>query len=231
MPEDCDGKKTEPTTLLLVSHSRRRVFVQPGLATLTVPSAMKSLGAYGAAPPPQQPQKQQQQQTLPTARAAASAPDPAPGVAMAVPQALTPEATHAELEKRLPQEPPQSECDPETLRKVAGAVAAGQSVVGRLKQHTAFRNPEIMAQLVNFVAIDEKGSNYAPHVFDSSCRGMKDHVALAEEQNAFLERLQTQQAAAAAAAQPMPSVAARRAMEVSDTGGPAAKKQKDAVRK
>jgi hypothetical protein len=188
---------------------------------------MKSLGAYGAAPPAPSPPSQ-----TPTAVPAAAtasrpvvaAPDPASG-AVAVPQTLTPEATHAELEKRLPREPPQSECDPDTLRKVSGAVAAGQSVVGRLKNHTAFRNPEIMGQLVNFVAIDEKGSNYAPQVFDSSCQGMKDHVALAEEQNAFLEGLQA--AAAASAAQPLPSAAARRAMEVTDTSGaPAAKKQK-----
>ncbi len=194
---------------------------------------MKSLGAYGAAPPAPSPPPQTPA-PVPAAsaapRPAVAAPDPAAGP-VALPQALSPEATHAELEKRLPREPPQSECDPDTLRKVSGAVAAGQSVVGRLKNHTAFRNPEIMGQLVNFVAIDEKGSNYSPHVFDSSCRGMKDHVALAEEQNAFLERLQAQQAVAAPP-QPLPSAAARRAMEAADTGGgPAAKKQKESARK
>jgi hypothetical protein len=35
-------------------------------------------------------------------------------------------------------------------------VSAKQSVVSRLKDHTAFKNPEIMGQLVKFVAIDEK---------------------------------------------------------------------------
>jgi hypothetical protein len=190
---------------------------------------MKSLGAYGAAPPAPSPPSQTPA-AVPAAAVAASrpavaAPDPTVG-AVELPQVLSPEATHAELEKRLPREPPQSECDPDTLRKVAGAVAAGQSVVGRLKNHTAFRNPEIMGQLVNFVAIDEKGSNYAPQVFDCSCRGMKDHVALAEAQNAYLEGLQAA-AAASATAQPLPSAVARRAMEVTDTSGPpGAKKQK-----
>ena len=37
------------------------------------------------------------------------------------------------------------------------SVNAKQSVVARLRQHTAFKNPEIMGQLVQFVQIDEKG--------------------------------------------------------------------------
>ena len=96
---------------------------------------------------------------------------PAPG-------ALSAEQIHSELESRLAPERPQSECDPDMLRKITAAgggrighfytrslgspllsrvVKAGQSVVGRLKDHTGFKNPEIMGQLVKFVEIDEKG--------------------------------------------------------------------------
>lgn len=127
----------------------------------------------------------------------------------------------------MPPEPPQSDCDPETLKKVAAAVAAGQSVVGRLKNHTAFKNPEIMGQLVNFVAIEEKGSNYSPLVFDSSCAGMRDHVALAEEQNAFLQALQQQQQLhQQPPPAPVPAVA-RRTVEHGDGGPPATKKARE----
>ncbi len=60
---------------------------------------------------------------------------------------LDAEAVHRELELRLPAPTAQVE-DQETWKKVAAAVAAKQTLVTRLKNHTAFKNPEIMAQLV-----------------------------------------------------------------------------------
>jgi len=68
-----------------------------------------------------------------------------------VPEMLDAATIHRELERRLPPEPPQSEADPDACKKVAAAVAANQTVVTRLKNHTAFKNPEIMAQLVKYV--------------------------------------------------------------------------------
>ena len=93
------------------------------------------------------------------------------------------------------------------------SVNAKQSVVARLKQHTAFKNPEIMGQLVQFVQIDEKGrlgqaffppnhssqwarltvslcSNYPKAQYDPACPGYMNHRQLAEEQNAYLMDLQ-----------------------------------------
>jgi hypothetical protein len=66
-----------------------------------------------------------------------------------VPRMLDAATIHAELEKRLPEVAlSQSDVDIENFKKVAAAVAANQTLLTRLKNHTAFKNPEIMAQLV-----------------------------------------------------------------------------------
>ncbi len=67
-------------------------------------------------------------------------------------------------------------------------VNARQSIVAKLRTNTAFKNPEIMGQLVKLVELEERGSNYPAHVYDYRAP-LPDHTRLAEEQQAFLAAL------------------------------------------
>ena len=136
-------------------------------------------------------------------------------------------SVHDELERRLPPEPASFD-DPAMAKRVASGVASGQSVMTRLRGHTAFKNPEIMGQLVNFVRIDERGTNFDPAVFDASGPGLKSVRELAELQNAFLERIQKEQETLQQhQAQEQTQRGKRLPTEGRNDGGSAAKKSKD----
>lgn len=44
--------------------------------------------------------------------------------------------------------------------------AQGKSVNQNLKRSKAFKNPDILEKLVQFVEVNEIGSNYPKHLFD-----------------------------------------------------------------
>jgi HCNGP-like protein len=93
------------------------------------------------------------------------------------------EEIHEELEKKIGIEaPPQSACNVDLARKIKAAVDGKQSIVERLKGHTAFENPEILGQLVQYVEIEEHGTNFEEEKF-------LDYKALGELQNQYLAQI------------------------------------------
>lgn len=81
--------------------------------------------------------------------------------------------------------------------KSFSAAAKGQSIVARLRGNTAFKNPETIGQLVTFVDIDERGSNYPPERFDPRhAKALPNYKQLADTQNAYLATLAARETSA-----------------------------------
>lgn len=73
------------------------------------------------------------------------------------------------------------------------AVEKGQSIVARLKGNTAFKNPETIGQLVKFVDLNERGSNFPLDLYDPrEAARMPSHEKLAEAQSVYLQALSRQ---------------------------------------
>ncbi len=59
--------------------------------------------------------------------------------------------------------------------------------------NTAFKNPETIGQLVKFVDLDERGSNFPLELYDPrEAARMPSHTKLAEAQNTYLQSLTRQ---------------------------------------
>ncbi|CEG75775.1 hypothetical protein RMATCC62417_10767 [Rhizopus microsporus] len=82
--------------------------------------------------------------------------------------ALTPKPIEGIENWGIPEEP-KGQCDPERSAKIAHFLslkASGHRLNDHLAHNKAFRNPRIYAKLVEFIEVDEIGSNFDPADFD-----------------------------------------------------------------